>query len=147
MSWKIIVDMENCPHRGIESCSHIDGSQYCNESTCPLKVDEKFGFKEWEESWKGKQGKSIYYKNPKGEGIVKLSAKDDREAGISRKIKIGEKEYPYERGEDGSIIIDLEKYRKEQASGGVPNVDMKGNYLSDSKPPEPIEKQRNMKLL
>ena len=37
MSWKIIVDMENCPHRGIESCSHIDGSQYCNESTCPLK--------------------------------------------------------------------------------------------------------------
>ena len=77
----------------------------------------------------------------------KLSAKDDHETGISRKIKIGEKEYPYERGEDGSIIIDLEKYRKEQASGGVPNVDMKGNYLSDSKPPEPIEKQRNMKLL
>jgi len=37
MSWKIIVDMENCPYLGIESCSHVDGSQYCNESTCPLK--------------------------------------------------------------------------------------------------------------
>ena len=37
MSWKIIIDMENCPHRGIELCSHVDGLQYCNESTCPLK--------------------------------------------------------------------------------------------------------------
>ena len=37
MSWKIIVDMENCPYLGIELCSHVDSSQYCNESTCPLK--------------------------------------------------------------------------------------------------------------
>ena len=37
MSWKIIVDMENCPYLGIELCSHVDSSQYCNESTCPIK--------------------------------------------------------------------------------------------------------------
>ena len=52
------------------------------------------------------------------ESIHEIFTVKDRETGISRTIKIGEKEYPYECGGDGSLIVDLVKYRKEQASGG-----------------------------